>query len=105
MDSPCSDAHLIRIASSINDWRAIAPSLGLLPPDETAILGEAPFSVPTQRMAMMRRWRQKLGRRATYAVLCQAFENCERTDLVDLVEQLVTGSSSSAGSERRGEQL
>ena len=102
MDSTCTDAHLVKIASHVDQWRAIAPSLGLSPADESAILGEAPHSVRTQRMAMLRRWRQKLGRAATYEKLCQAFEDCERTDLVELVQQLVTNSSYSEGSERRG---
>ena len=97
MESTCTDPDLVKIASRVNDWRAIAPSLGLSSADETAILGEAPHSVPTQRMAMLRKWRQKLGRAATYKRLCQAFEDCERTDLVELVQQL-TNSSFSEGS-------
>ena len=81
------------IAAHIDDWRAISPFLGLTAADESAILGEAPHSVPTQRVAMLRKWKQILGKRATYEKLCQLFGLCRRTDLVEIVQQLVTRSS------------
>ena len=59
----------------------------------SAILGKATHSVPTQRMAMLRKWQQKQGEKATYKQLREVFEQCERADLVKVVKQLVDGLS------------
>ena len=84
---------LPRIAARIDDWRSISPCLGLSAVDDNTILGESPHSVPTQRVAMLRRWKQKQGKKATYNELHRVFRQCERADLADFVQQLVTDSS------------
>ena len=88
-----SEFHLPLIAAHIDDWRSISPCLGLLAVDDSTILGESPHSVPTQRVAMLRRWKQKQGEKATYKELYRVFRQCERADLADIVQQLVTDSS------------
>ena len=93
---PLSETHLPTIAAKIEEWRVISPFLGLSAVHNSTILGEAPHSVPTQRVAMLRRWKQLLGKRATYEKLRQAFVRCGRTDLVEIVQQLVTSSENTA---------
>ena len=93
-NQPISDeAHLARIAARIDDWQEISSFLKLTTADESAILGKATHSVPTQRMAMLRKWQQKQGEKATYKQLREVFEQCERADLVKVVKQLVDGLS------------
>ena len=92
-NQPLSEPHLATIAAHIDDWRAISPFLELTAADESAILGEAPHSVPTQKVAMLRRWKQRRGVKATYEQVCHVFGQCERADLVEIVQQLVAGSS------------
>ena len=41
---------------------------------------------------MLRKWKQKRARAATYNRLCQAFRKCGLIDLEEKVMQLVTGS-------------
>ena len=94
-----SEFHLPLIAARIDDWRSISPCLGLSAADDSAILGESPHSVPTQRVAMLRRWKQKQGEKATYKELYRVFRQCERADLADFVQQLVTETDSSKESE------
>ena len=98
-DRQCSQQHLAQISTHINDWQAIAPFLGLSGADEMEILGSAPHSVPAQRMAMLRKWNQKLGTKATYKQLYQVFEQCGRADLMDIVKGLLGGNSSKEGEE------
>ena len=88
-DQPCSDAHFFEISQLIHDWREIAPVLGLTQTDEQNILGCAPNSVPSQRMTMLRTWRQRHGPAATYSRLADAFRLCGRQDLVECVSVLV----------------
>ena len=95
----CSEAHLAIIADSISDWRAVSPFLGLMEAEESAILGSNPHSVPVQRIAMLRKWKQKRGTKATYKRLCRAFTIAKRTDLVDKVKQLLEECTSSSSDE------
>ena len=95
----CSEAHLAVIADSISDWRAVSPFLGLMEAEESAILGSNPHSVPVQRIAMLRKWKQKRGTKATYKRLCRAFTIAKRTDLVDKVKQLLEECTSSSSDE------
>ena len=95
LNQECSDQHFAKISSSIVNWHEIAPFLGLTEAEEIIIRDSTPHSVPTQKMAMLRKWKQKLGTKATYKSLCQAFEDCEKGNLVELVKQLAASSSSS----------
>ena len=94
----CTARHLAVISRKIADWRAVSPFLGLTEADECAILESNPHS-EARRIAMLRKWKQKEGAKATYKRLCRAFRECERADLTDLVEQLVTENSGSSDEE------
>ena len=96
--SHCSEDHLAKIAKSISDWRAVSPFLGLTGAEEIEIL-ESTHSVPARKMAMLRKWKEKRGAKATYKRLCRVFEDCERADLVDKVKQLLAESNSSSDDE------
>ena len=91
---PCSEEHLAKIATWITDWRAVSPFLGLSEADEIAIL-ESTHSVPARKMAMLRKWKQKRGTKATYKRLCQALRDCGFCDLEAKIIELLTSSSSS----------
>ena len=95
LSQQCSDIHFAEISISIVDWCEIAPFLGLTEAEEIVIRDSTPNSIPTQKMAMLRKWKEKLGTKATYKCLCQAFEDCEKGHLVELVKQLAASSSSS----------
>ena len=94
----CTARHLAVISRKIADWRAVSPFLGLTEADECAILESNPNS-EARRIAMLRKWKQKEGAKATYKRLCRAFRECERADLADLVEQLLLTENSSSSDE------
>ena len=54
---------------------------------------ESVHSVASQKVAMLRKWKQKEGRKATYRELYLVFKQCKRVDLAESVEQLVTETS------------
>ena len=90
---PCSEKHLRAISQGIAQWQDIAPFLDLTEADEVDIVGSpVPRSVPAQRLAMLRKWKQKLGSKATYKKLAKAFEKCKRQDLVDKIRELLTAA-------------
>ena len=93
LSKECSDKHLRQIAQLIAEWREVAPELGLTEQDEVNITGYAPFSVPVQKLHMLRMWRQKNGKQATYQRLADAFGKCARQDLVDKISDLVLSSA------------
>lgn len=97
---PCSDDHLNRLSMLITDWKAIAPHLGLTETDEEDIVANSPWSVPCQRLSMLRTWKRKCGEAATYEKLDHVFRQCSRQDLVDKISELIvetTTSTISAG--------
>ena len=54
-------------------------------------------------MAMLRKWKQKRGKKATYKRLCQAFSDCSFCDLEEKVVQLLTERLSTSSSDEEGE--
>ena len=95
----CSEQHLAEISKNIVDWRFVSPYLGLTEADEFAILGANPHSVPAQRIAMLRKWKQKQGTKATYKRLCKVFRKCGSRDLEEKVTELLLAESSSSSDE------
>ena len=93
-DKQCSDQHLYQISQLIAEWREIAPALGLTETDEENIVGQAPFSVPAQRTAMLRMWKRKNGAASTYRNLADVLSKCDRQNLVDEIGKLVDISTS-----------
>ena len=95
----CSQQHLAEIADSISDWRAVSPYLGLTEAEENAILGASPYSVPAQKIAMLRKWKQKEGAKATYKRLCRVFRKRGSSVLQEKITELLVAESSSSSDE------
>jgi hypothetical protein len=67
LDSPCADAHLVKLSQSIAEWRDLSPYLHLSPAEERGILTALPTATPArQRIDMLRTWINKFGLDATY---------------------------------------
>ena len=98
-NQPCSAEHLAKIAMLITDWRAVSPFLGLTEAEEIAIRGSDPYSVSAQKIAMLRKWKQIRGAKATYKRLCRVFKDCGSRDLEEKVTELLVAESSSSSDE------
>ena len=94
-DEQWSEQHLYQISQHITDWKEIAPALGLTETDEENIAGQA--SVPAQRIAMLRTWKQKNGAASTYRKLADVLSMCGRQNLVDEIGKLVRSVSVISG--------
>ena len=104
LNQPCATEHLLEIALSIDDWRSIAPFLGLENVCVRSIVCENPESLQAQTIAMLRKWREQCGKKATYCKLAKVFWKLQRSDLVaKLTELLTTVSESNSGSEEEGD--
>ena len=88
-NQPCLEEHLAEIATSITEWREISPFLGLTEAEEHEILGSAPHSVRSQKIAMLRLWKKKKGKAATYSRLCRAFRKSKQIDLEDEMKEIL----------------
>ena len=92
-NQPCLEEHLAEIAASIVKWREISPFLGITESEEHEILGSAPHSVLEQKIAMLRLWKKKKGKAATYNRLCRVFRKSKQLDLVDEMKEILTEST------------
>ena len=94
-NQPCLEEHLAEIATSITEWREISPFLGLTEAEERQILGAIPpLTVPAQKIAMLRLWKKKKGKAATYNRLCRAFRKSNQLDLEDEMKEILAESNS-----------
>ena len=98
LDQPCRDDHLSEIALSITRWKSIAPFLGLTKAEEENIEKDCGEN-ETQKIGMLRKWRERFGRKATYRKLTKVFFKLERVDLVEEVCELLQTEQSSSSSE------
>ena len=105
LNQPCSDEHLLDIALSISNWRSIAPFLGLDEVLVDAIETKNPKDLLAQTIAMLRRWREQCGKKATYRKMAKVFWKLQRSDLVAKLTELLTSESESSysGSEEEGD--
>ena len=94
LDQPCRDDHLSEIALSITRWKSIVPFLGLTKAEEENIEKDCAAN-ETQKIGMVRKWREKYGKKATYRKLANVFFKLERVDLVEEVCELLHSNSSS----------
>ena len=94
-NQPCLEEHLAEIATSITEWREISPFFGLTEAEEHEVLGSAPHSIRSQKIAMLRLWKKKKGDAATYNQLYRVFRKSERIDLEHKMKKILAERDSS----------
>ena len=87
----CKDKHLRKIALCLPDWRDAAPFLGLSEVEENIIEDEQK-TVLRRRVAVLRKWRQKCGKKATYERLTKTFWEMGNVALADEVTKVLLQS-------------
>jgi len=90
LNKPCKNEHLCEIARSITDWQSIAPHLKLIEADQEEIVHDH-HKITAQKIAMLRKWRQKCGSHATYQELARTFWKLDRIDLVEALCSVAKG--------------
>ena len=95
LDQPCKDEHLCELALSITNWQSIAPFLGLTEVEESDIKKNYDDAM-IQKIKMLRKWREKFGRQATYRKLARVFTKLNHADLVEELCDLIWQPHSSS---------
>ena len=98
LDQPCRYDHLSKMALSLTDWQSISPFLGFTEADEEEIRRDY-SSTRTQKIAMLRRWKKRYGRKAKYRKLLTVFWDLEQVDLVERGCELLQTANSSSNSD------
>lgn len=84
MSIPVPYELLVFISESMNNWRDIAPYLGLQAVDREDIM-ENGTTAQERRLLMLEKWREKLGNTSTFFNLVKGFLDAGRRDLADQV--------------------
>lgn len=87
----CKDKHLRKIAQCLPDWRDAAPFLGLSEAEENIIEDDHKTAL-RRRLAVLRKWRQKYEKKATYERLAKAFWEMGNVALADEVAKVLLRS-------------
>lgn len=93
-ESVCNEL-LLSVASYIVKWEELAPRFGLTD-SEMEEIRQDNRSYRSQKVAFLRKWKQKLGLRATIDRLVDTLRTLEHVDAADKVLELATGSHSEA---------
>ena len=95
LNQPCRDEHLCELALSVTRWHIIAPHLGLTDKDEEEISFLYPNELGRQTVAMLRKWKSKHGKKATYKRLASVFWKLAFTNVVEEICELLNSPDSS----------
>ena len=95
LDQPCRRKHLNKISGSIARWEELAPYLDL---DEVEIedIKEEHSSQKRRRQAMLGKWKEKNGTKATYRKLAKIFASQGRKNLAEELCKILTEENSSS---------
>ena len=104
LSQPCKDHHLSEVALNITEWQCIAPFLRLTEVDDKEIRTKFPQELIAQNMAMLRKWREKRGHKATYQELAKVLWKLGKLSLVEEVCEILKNECSSSESEGESEQ-
>ena len=66
LDQLCTDDHLLELSQSLSQWVVVSPYLGLTEVEAEEI-ERRPYQ--RQRVDALRKWKAKLGKKATYRCL------------------------------------
>ena len=91
-ESVCNEL-LLSVASYIVKWEELAPRFGLTD-SEMEEIRQDNRSYRSQKVAFLRKWKQKLGLRATIDRLVDTLRTLEHVDAADKVLELATGPHS-----------
>ena len=96
LNLPCTNAHLKKIALLMTtDWQSIAPLLGITEAVEDEI--SCCRTVMRQKIAMFRRWKNRLGPKAKYQKLLKVFWELQHKDMCTRIVQILHPSSHDSG--------
>ena len=84
MNKTCSEKHILDISIFLDDWRLVAPRIGLEQHDVDAVIRNA-HKEEERRLNVFRKWKGKCGYKATYRRLIEALLAIGRADLAERV--------------------
>ena len=86
-----SEEHLKEVSRIIDDHEIVGPELGLTQQEMTAISRDGKTH-DLQKVAVLRKWKQKFSWKATFRVLIEALLKCNRADHARQVCELLAQS-------------
>ena len=105
VDRTVGDEHIGELALSLTDWRVMAPFLGVSEIEEREIIRRWPNDRLRQNITMLRRWKEKFARKATFRKLLKVFWQLESVDLVQEVYEMLLENMSEDDSDDEDESL
>ena len=88
LDSPITDLHIAELASDLKSWEELVPYLHLTEAEEEEIRMNYQNRYGLQKREALRKWKQELGKRATYRALIAALCLVHQGEMAEKVKQL-----------------
>lgn len=98
VNQPCKERDLHEISSLIPKWEELTPCFDL---DEVEVedIKETNSSPKLRRLAMLRKWKQKKGKKATYRALAETLVHQGLRNVAERLCDLIKGSGSQLGTD------
>ena len=87
-DAVVTDIHIAEIATDICNWEELAPFLSLSPAEEEEIRNDFQGRYGLQKREALRKWKERMGSKATYSALVEVFSSRKKTALVNKLKHL-----------------
>ena len=89
LDTRCSEIYLGKIAENIVNWEELALEFELTQAEMEVIRNDYPFQYQVQKRAMLWKWVEKNGNKATYRALKNKFDSANLKLLADKVMEML----------------
>ena len=93
LDARCNDRQsallLELISQHIVDWEALAPYFGLTEADQMAIKQDHSAQYQVQKRAMLWKWIESNGNKATFRKMKEIFLSAKNVNLADKLEEIL----------------
>ena len=93
LDQPCREKHLAELSDSIPRWEELTPYLDLTDV-EVEDIKETNSTPKLRRRALLKEWKQKRGKKATYRKLAKILASHDRRDVAETLCNMVKRSIS-----------
>ena len=90
LDSPITDIHIQELSSELKSWEELVLYLGLTEAEEEEIRMDYQGRYGLQKREALRKWKQKLGKHATYGALIVALCCAQQNEMAEKVKQLLS---------------
>ena len=97
LDHECTNKYLAKVSRKLKNWKLLSPYLDITNAEVHSI-SESSHDYDEQKLSLLLKWKEKLGRAATYNTLIKAIWDSGNVDLADFARKLAKDTNQTENS-------